>query len=124
MIDKRLKELRKELGLTQQEFADRLGIKRNTIATYEAGKSKPSDSAAVLICNTFNVSMDWLRNGTGEMFAPVSADELDAFIEKHNCSPAFSVLIKKLAALPPDQQAAVIDFFDGFAADLKKRNTI
>lgn len=40
-MDERLKELRKELRLTQQAFADRLGVKRNTVATYETGKSNP-----------------------------------------------------------------------------------
>lgn len=119
MIDKRLKELRKELRLTQQEFADKLGIKRNTIATYEAGKSKPSDSAIVLICNTFNVSIEWLRNGTGEMFLPDTGDEIEALVKKYNCSPKVSAFIKKLVTLPPDQQATVMDFFIGFTADVK-----
>lgn len=49
-MNERLKKLRKTLDLTQQEFADRLQIKRNTVATYEAGKSNPSDAAVSLIC--------------------------------------------------------------------------
>ena len=42
-MKERIKELRKSLGITQQEFADKLGLKRNTIATYEIGKAVPSD---------------------------------------------------------------------------------
>ena len=38
-MGERIKELRKVKGLTQQEFADRLGISRNNIATYETGKA-------------------------------------------------------------------------------------
>ena len=49
----RIKTLRKVLDLTQQEFADKLGIKRNTVATYETGKSNPSD-AAVKCLKKFN----------------------------------------------------------------------
>lgn len=74
-MNERIKKLRKAKGLTQQEFADRLGIKRNTVATYEAGKSNPSDAAVILICKTFNASEAWLRTGEGDMFVPVSRDD-------------------------------------------------
>ena len=38
-MNERIRKLRKTLDLTQQEFGNRLGVKRNTIATYETGKS-------------------------------------------------------------------------------------
>ena len=82
-MNERIKKLRKALDLTQQEFADRLGIKRNTVATYERGNSDPSDSAVVLICREFNVSEIWLRTGKGEMFSKRSeSDELAAAVER------------------------------------------
>mgnify|MGYP000439620912 CR=1 FL=1 len=71
----RMKELRKNLNLTQQELADQLHIKRTNIANYESGLSSPTDSVIALICREFNVSEEWLRNGTGEMFIPMSLDE-------------------------------------------------
>ena len=74
-LHERLKKLRKTLDLTQQEFADRLQIKRNTVATYEAGKSNPSDAAVSLICREFNVNGEWLRNGKGEMFTQITTDD-------------------------------------------------
>ena len=78
-MNERLKKLRKTLDLTQQEFADRLQIKRNTVATYEAGKSNPSDAAVSLI----NVNEDWLRTGEGEMFIQMTRDEeIAAFVAK------------------------------------------
>ena len=43
-MNERIKEVRKSLGLTQQEFADRIGVKRNTVATYEGGRNIPIDS--------------------------------------------------------------------------------
>ena len=68
----RIKKVRKKLDLTQQEFANRIGIARGNIAAYEVGKNAPSDSVISLICREFNVSEEWLRNGTGEMFLPVN----------------------------------------------------
>ena len=74
-MNERIKEIRTTLGLTQQEFAEKIKVKRNTVATYEMGRSIPSDSAIALICSVFNVNEDWLRNGTGEMFLPISKDD-------------------------------------------------
>ena len=69
-MNERIKELRKRLNLTQQEFADRLSIKRGAVANYEVGRNTPSDSVIALICREFNVSERWLREGEGEMFLP------------------------------------------------------
>ena len=77
----RIKKIRKELDLTQQEFADRLGIKRNTVATYEAGRNEPIDAVISLICREFHVNEEWLRTGNGEMLVQRSRDEeIAAFI--------------------------------------------
>ena len=74
-MKERLKKLRKTLELTQQEFADKLKVPRNTIGGYEVGKSNPSDAAVNNICNIFNVNEDWLRTGNGEMFIELTRDE-------------------------------------------------
>jgi hypothetical protein len=69
-MNERLKKLRKALELTQQEFADRIGSKRNTVAKYETEANTPSAAVVSLICREFNVNEEWLRNGTGNMFLP------------------------------------------------------
>lgn len=91
------------MDMTQQEFADKIGIKRNTIATYEAGRNVPIDAVISLICRTFNVNEKWLRDGEGEMFAQISkenklmqwagevlSEENDSF--RHRLISALSVL--------------------------------
>ena len=60
-MNDRIKKLRRELELTQQEFANKIGIKRNTIATYESGRNDPIDAVISLICREFNVNETWLR---------------------------------------------------------------
>ena len=69
-LNERIKKLRRTLDLTQQEFADKIGIKRNSLANYETGRNTPIDAIVVSICREFNVNEEWLRNGTGEMFLP------------------------------------------------------
>lgn len=64
-MNERLKKLRKTLDMTQQEFADRIGTKRNTIAKYETDTNVPSAAVISLICKEFNVNEEWLRTGKG-----------------------------------------------------------
>ena len=77
-MNERLKQLRKALKLTQQEFADRLNIKRGTIANYEIGRNEPIDAVITLICKEFGVNEVWLRTGEGgkeNMFTKVSDED-------------------------------------------------
>lgn len=71
----RIKKLRKELDLTQKAFADRIGMKQNTIAQYEMGRTIPSDAIIFSICREFDVNEDWLRTGNGEMFVEMTEQD-------------------------------------------------
>ncbi|MCQ4637172.1 helix-turn-helix transcriptional regulator [Anaerovorax odorimutans] len=73
-MDTQIKLLRKKLGLTQQEFANRLNIKRGTIANYEIGRNEPIDAVISLICKEFNVNEEWFRTGKGEMFIEIDPE--------------------------------------------------
>ena len=75
IMKERIKKIRKELDLTQQEFADRLGIKRGGVANYEIGRNEPADAVISLICREFNVNEQWLRDGSGKMFIELTRDE-------------------------------------------------
>lgn len=74
-MGERIKELRKFLGLTQQEFSEKIGVKRNTVAQYEMGRNPPIDTVITLICREYNVNETWLRTGEGEMFREVTRNE-------------------------------------------------
>lgn len=71
----RFKELRKELNVTQQEFADELKISRNFVAQIEMGSKVPSDRTIDDVCREFNVNEEWLRTGNGDMFVPGIKDK-------------------------------------------------
>lgn len=71
----RFKELRKELNVTQQEFADKLKISRNFVAQIEIGSKVPSDRTIDDVCREFNVNEEWLRTGNGDMFVPGIKDK-------------------------------------------------
>lgn len=62
MID-RIIEIRKEAGLSQGEFAERLELSRNFINQVENGKKNFSDRTISDICKKFGYSEEWIRNG-------------------------------------------------------------
>lgn len=71
----RIKELRKNKKLTQAEFGERIGVKGNTITTYENGSRVPSEAVIKSICRVFNVNEEWLRTGQGDPYIQLSRDE-------------------------------------------------
>lgn len=115
-LNERLKKLRKTLDLTQQEFADRIGSKRNTIAKYETDTNVPSAAVISLICREFNVNENWLRTGEGDMFMEMSRDEqIEKFIGDllHGEEDSFKrCLISGLAALDENGWKVLEDFLD------------
>lgn len=77
-MNERLKKLRKTLDLTQQKFADALGVKRNTVGQWECGINALTDQVVTSVCREFNVNEEWLRTGVGgddNMFIKLSKDE-------------------------------------------------
>jgi len=110
-VHERLKKLRKILDLTQQEFAKRIGSKRNTVAKYETAANTPSAAVVSLICREFDVREEWLRTGEGEMFRPKPSDVLDQLAYKYKLFNFDYVMIEKFLAMPPDMRRAIYDHF-------------
>ena len=115
-MNERLKKLRKELDMTQQEFAEGIGIKRNTMATYESGRNEPIDAVISLICTKYNVNENWLRTGEGEMFIEMSYDdEIAQFVGQVMGEEDDSFkkrLVSGLAALDETGWKVLEDFLD------------
>lgn len=126
-MNERIKRLRKELKLTQQQFADKIKVKRNTVATYEMGRSVPSDSAIALICKTFHVNEDWLRNGNGEMFEELPEDvEKAAFVSSlldADNDPFYNIIqeiMRTFDELSPKSQEVIREFSAKLVENLQK----
>lgn len=63
-VNESLKRFRKNLGLTQAEIADLLGIHRQAYQPYETGKTTPSVKMIMKIADAFDVSTDYLLGRT------------------------------------------------------------
>ncbi|NBK19166.1 helix-turn-helix transcriptional regulator [uncultured Oscillibacter sp.] len=105
-MGERVKALREKLGITQEEFSQRLGTTRNTITNYEANRRAPMDATIKSICREFDVNEEWLRTGEGEMFTQMSrTDEISAFVGNIlRGEPDFrQKFISVLARMTPDE---------------------
>ncbi|NSW90681.1 MAG: helix-turn-helix transcriptional regulator [Firmicutes bacterium] len=60
MVGKRIKQLRQEHKMTQQDFASLLNLNGSAISLYENGKRMPEYDIIIKIANHFNVTVDWL----------------------------------------------------------------
>lgn len=62
----RLREIRKDLGMTQAEFAIETGKNRSVITSYEIGRVEPDDTYVLLLHEKFGYNVEWIRTGEGE----------------------------------------------------------
>lgn len=122
-MNERMKKLRKALDITQQEFADKIGIKRNSYANYETGRNIPIDAIIVSICREFNVNETWLRTGEGEMFIEIPEEDMfsraAASCIKDNDVIAMEGLIL-WRNLPPEARRSVEEYILQFADLIKE----
>lgn len=95
-IGKRMKECRERLGLTQEQFAERLGVAPNYISTIERGASFPRCEKLVAIINGLETS----------------ADAIFCDVIVHSADYRSSVLSQKLLGLPPDDQKRILDMVE------------
>ena len=118
----RIKAVRKSAGLTQIDFGRRLQITGSSVSTMESGKSNPSRQTLAMICAEFGVSEDWLISGTGDMLAPVSAEEqISDFVSDILTSrpDIRRRVISALARLHPEDWALIENLLDRIAGEDK-----
>lgn len=116
----RIKFLRKEkLHMTQDEFSSRIRISRSNLGSIEIGRVNVTERVLDDICREFSVNKEWLRTGSGEIFAEISSYEKAynrfGYIME-NSSPtkkaALSVLLELLYSVPDEQWDLLIEEFE------------
>lgn len=123
-MNERIKKLRKVLNLTQQEFGECIGMKRNSIALIEGGRNT-SDQTIFAICREFNVNEKWLRTGEGSMFIEIPEEDMYS-------KAAASLLIdddalaiegiKLYYSLRPEEKKIVLDFILQLSDRIRNHN--
>ena len=115
----RFKELRKELRLTQEEFASKIELSRSYVNLIEMGKKVPADRTIKDICRIFNVNNKWMETGEGNMFLPAINEEADYVSEllEDVDNPLYD-LIKAIMKTYLEADEKQKDVIKSFAKDL------
>ena len=79
-MNKRLALVRKTLKLTQREFAEKISVATGFIASMEIGDRKVNPRIMKLVSSIFNVNIQWLEKGEGEMFYIDTEKEIEEII--------------------------------------------
>lgn len=119
----RIKKLRNTLELTQTEFADKLGLARNSIASYESGRRVPNDAIIKLICKEFNVDYFWLTEGANvDMFMKLPSTLMEKLSEQYNLNKKSQMVLKTYLEAPEDEKEAIENFLTTLAENLQKED--
>lgn len=123
-IGERIKWLRKDQKMTQQKFADAVGVKQNTVATWEMDRNEPQDPIVKAICSKFAVNESWLRSGEGDPYIQLSrqAEIARIITQAMRASPEREALICALANATDQQILAIHDMIMAYAAEYGTRN--
>ena len=125
-MNERIKELRKALGLTQEKFGEKIGVRQNTVAQYEMGRNIPIDSVINLICREFGVRKEWLLNGSGPMYTTMDeSDELARIFEEIGVSDdeLVKAAIRVYWRLDEREKAAIRKLTSDLVAELGKKKS-
>lgn len=77
----KLRELRKNCGLTMKELGAEIGVAESTISQYETGKRQPDYETLLKLGEFFGVSVDYLLTGDENKKAPTQEGERDHAID-------------------------------------------
>lgn len=121
MIGERIKQLRKELGMTQAKFGERVGIKQPSLAAIESGENTPSDQTVAFICREFRVNEEWLRTGAGEMFIPSPETVVDKLAEDYRLCPEAKAMVAQFITLDPEAQLAVFKYMCAVVDEIREQ---
>ena len=121
-MNERIKEIRKALGLSQDEFGRRLGVTRGAVTNIELNKVAPKPLFVDLICREFGVNELWLREGIGEMFQErTRSEELAAFFGDAQAEGGFKeAFLTILSRLGPEEWELIERKARELAEEIKK----
>lgn len=109
-MSERLKILRKELKMNQEEFGRRLGVSNTAISKLEKGERNITEQMVLSICREFRVNYFWLTEGKGDMFVGTPKDIVDEMAEDYNLDELDKKIIQKYLELNADERKVLKDY--------------
>lgn len=106
----RLRQLRKDLGMSQEEFGRRIGVSNTAISKLEKNERNLTEQTAKSICREFHVNYFWLTEGKGDMFTGTPESVVDEIAEDYNLDDIDKKIIEKYLELSADQRQVLKEY--------------
>ncbi|HNX61899.1 MAG TPA: helix-turn-helix transcriptional regulator [Candidatus Limiplasma sp.] len=112
-MKERIRKFRRQMKWTQADFATRMGVTRDVVASWENGRVEPPEAVIRLICREYDISYDWLKNGREPMVVPrdsLTLDKVDRILNGENA--LMKAVFREMADLPPEGWEILSRFVD------------
>lgn len=111
-LSDRIKLLRNELKMTQDDFGGKINLTKFAISNYENGRTGIPERVISDIVREFNVNESWLRTGEGSMFIELPINNVVAttarFLGKKD--PTFEAIVQLYSEMTPEDREAMMKF--------------
>jgi transcriptional regulator with XRE-family HTH domain len=109
-MNNRVKQLRETLNMSQEQFGKSIGLTKSSISNIEKSVRNVTEKHIKLICSSFNVNENWLRNGSGEMFNKITNDYFDKIAKFYNLDDLDKRIIYEYSQLSESKRAVIKDY--------------
>lgn len=126
-MNERVKEIRKTLNMSMEQFGNALGVSKAAISRIESGAVALTDQNLKAICREFHVRPEWLRDGEEPIFAERDQNDLineyidDILSDDERSDPIAVKLIETLAKMDRTSLKAVYDFCEAWVRSVEEK---
>lgn len=110
-LNERIREVRKYLGLSQKDFAEKVGISQRSVSWGEQPGNNVPDSTVKSLCIVFRINEAWLRTGEGDMLEQPETFSLDQYLKENGCTALEMEIVKAYFELDFDTRQKVFEHF-------------
>ena len=118
-MERRVKEIRLALDMTQEAFGAKIGIGKSGVSAIESGTRSLTKQHIKLLCSELNINESWLRTGEGDMFNHADGRSLDALEKLHPMHTLTRAFVEALISMPPEQEAVFVQLVHDVAARVR-----
>ena len=106
-----LRRYEKKLGLSQKDFAQKVGISQRSVSWGEQPGNNVPDSTIKSLCIVFRINEAWLRTGDGDMFIEPDTFSLNQFVRDRGGTDLEIEIVKAYFDLDKDARLAAVNYF-------------
>lgn len=122
-IQERIKFIRKEKNLNQEEFGERLGVGKYVIANIELNRVEPKELLINHICDIYSINKEWILNGTGEVYQTTEKNIINDLVKEFDLDEDELSIIKSYINLPKIQRKNFVSILKAMVSPSDEEKT-